>query len=154
MSNRHKVGRPDVKALNACSDKPTEPVSPKNKPGVHTVAESKPASESTAGTGVEIAGGSTDNSATVPASVAERQRRLAEETGVEASHASDPQPSVEELERIEREQARKVKDIEEEIRAIEKSAPAARNVDQPTAEEVEKHEASGHANFRRWCPDC
>ena len=37
---------------------------------------------------------------------------------------------------------------------MEAGTPAVRNADAPSEAEVGKHVASGHANFRRWCPDC
>eukprot|EP00971_Amphidinium_carterae_P199490 3959076-Amphidinium_carterae.2 len=29
-----------------------------------------------------------------------------------------------------------------------------KGLDQPTAAEIEQHEAQGHLPFRRWCPQC
>eukprot|EP00971_Amphidinium_carterae_P105682 2092810-Amphidinium_carterae.1 len=33
-------------------------------------------------------------------------------------------------------------------------AKVLKGLDQPTAVEVEQHEAQGHLPYRRWCPQC
>eukprot|EP00971_Amphidinium_carterae_P038354 754138-Amphidinium_carterae.1 len=34
------------------------------------------------------------------------------------------------------------------------AAKVLKGPDQPTAAEVEQHEAQGHLPYRRWCPQC
>ena len=58
-----------------------------------------------------------------------------------------------ELVREEPETIAKIKELDRQIKETEKDIPAVTNTETPSPEEVEKHIASGHANFRRWCPD-
>ena len=61
---------------------------------------------------------------------------------------------VEDLEATEAESVRKIEGINQKIKDVEATIPVVRNVEGPTGDDVEKHMASGHANFRRWCPAC
>ncbi len=61
--------------------------------------------------------------------------------------ASDELGQIEELEE-------RVKEAELGLERQGEDAVVVRNVETPTKEDVEAHEASGHPNFKRWCPAC
>jgi hypothetical protein len=65
----------------------------------------------------------------------------------EAELASEELGKIEELEE-------RVKEAELGLEKRDDGVVVVRNVETPTTAEVEAHEASGHANFKRWCPAC
>ncbi len=65
----------------------------------------------------------------------------------EAESASEELGQIEELEE-------RVREAELGLEKRYDGVIVVRNVETPTQEEVDAHEASGHANFKRWCPAC
>jgi hypothetical protein len=83
---------------------------------------------------------------------ATERNRLAEELGIEIKESSKTE--IQDLEEKETESVNKIKELDEKIKKAEKHIAVVPDTETPTKEEVDRHVASGHANFKRWCSDC
>ena len=93
----------------------------------------------------------------------DRERKLdnpgGKHTGARGTinETADPDPTGDEVKKLEAKDAEPIqntKETDNRTKEVDAAVPVAPRAGTPPGEDIDKHVARGHANCRRWRPDC